>query len=113
MLIIDRQEQEALLRKEAEDKCHTLVKKLEFNEQVHAQQMAELRERFEQSQATIISLESRINLAAQHDMAIPEVLKQVREQAEIEFNRYKIESEETYSRNVSVQELLVWKNNKQ
>ncbi|XP_052799852.1 uncharacterized protein LOC128231279 isoform X3 [Mya arenaria] len=96
-----RQGQEALLRKEAEDKCHTLVKKIEFNEQVHTQEMAEMRERLEQSQATIISLESRINQSTKNDLAIPDVMKQVREQAEIEFKRYQMESEETYSRNIS------------
>ncbi|XP_052240589.1 uncharacterized protein LOC127851093 isoform X4 [Dreissena polymorpha] len=95
-----RQEQESLLRTEAEDQCHILRKKLEFNEQVHVQQMVEIRERLEQSQAMIISLESRINANTKNDMAIPDVLKQVREQAEIEFKRYQLESEEKYNRNI-------------
>lgn len=96
-----RQEQESLLRTEADDRCHTLVKKLEFNEQVHAQQMAELKERLEQSQATVISLESRINASTKNDLAIPDVLKQVREHAESELKRYQFESQEHYNRNVS------------
>jgi len=77
------------------------VKKLEFNEHVHAQEIAELRERLEQSQATIISLESRINTSTKNDLAIPDVLKQVREQAEIELKRYQFESQDQYNRNVS------------
>ncbi|XP_053383865.1 uncharacterized protein LOC123536790 [Mercenaria mercenaria] len=96
-----RQEQESLIRTEAEDRCHTLTKKLEFNEQVHAQQIVELRERFEQSQALVISLESRLSQAIKNDIAIPEVLKQVREQAEHELKRYQLESEENYTRNIS------------
>lgn len=100
-----RQEQESLLRTEAEDRCHTLTKKLEFNEQVHAQQIVEMRERLEQSQATIISLESRLTQATKNDIAIPEVLKQVREQAEHELKRYQLESEENYTRNVSIKKI--------
>ncbi|XP_060595540.1 uncharacterized protein LOC132749698 isoform X4 [Ruditapes philippinarum] len=96
-----RQEQESLLRTEAEDRCHTLTKKLEFNEQVHAQQLAELRERLEQNQALVISLESRLSQATKNDIAIPEVLKQVREQAEHELKKYQVESEENYTRNIS------------
>ena len=101
ILSLYRQEQEALLRAEAEDRCHTLVKKLEFNDEVHTQQVNELRERLEQSQATIISLELRLNEASKNDSAIPDILKQVREQAEMELKRYQLESNETYSRNVS------------
>ena len=73
---------------------------MEFNEQVHSQQIAELRERLEQSAATIISLESRVRDLTKTDMSIPEVLQQVRESSEIELRRYQMESEENYSRNV-------------
>lgn len=95
-----RAEQESLLRTEADDRCHSLRKKLEFTEQVHAQQVAELRERMEQSQATVISLESRLGVIAKNDVAIPDILKQVREQAQFELKRYQVESEENYNRNV-------------
>ena len=99
-LINCRQEQASLLRTEADDRCHTLTKKMEFNEQVQAQQIAELRERLEQSAATIISLESRVRDLTKTDMSIPEVLQQVRESSEIELRRYQMESEENYNRNV-------------
>ncbi|KAL4224796.1 Intermediate filament tail domain-containing protein [Mactra antiquata] len=96
-----RAEQESLLRTEADDRCHSLTKKLEFNEQVHAQQLAEIKERLEQSQCTVISLESRLGQMAKNDVAIPDILKQVREQAQFEFKRYQMESEENYNRNLS------------
>lgn len=73
---------------------------MEFNDQVQAQQIAELRERLEQSAATIISLESRVRDLTKTDMSIPEILQQVRESSEIELRRYQMESEENYNRNV-------------
>ena len=100
-----RQEQVSLLRTEADDRCHTLTKKMEFNEQVQAQQIAELKERLEQSAATVISLESRVRDLTKTDMSIPQVLQQVRDSSEIELRRYQIESEETYNRNVREQTL--------
>ena len=102
-----RQEQESLLRTESDDRCHTLTKKMEFNEQVQAQQIAELRERLEQSAATIISLEARVRDLTKTDMSIPQVLQQVRDSSEMELRRYQIESEETYNRNVSEVNLTI------
>ena len=102
-----RQEQESLLRTESDDRCHTLTKKMEFNEQVQAQQIAELRERLEQSAATIISLEARVRDLTKTDMSIPQVLQQVRDSSEMELRRYQIESEETYNRNVSEANLTI------
>ena len=100
MYIIFRQEQESLLRTEADDHCHSLTKKMEFNDQVHAQQIAELRERLEQSAATVISLESCVRDLTKTDMSIPQVLQQVRDNSEMELRRYQMESEEQYNRNV-------------
>ena len=80
---------------------------MEFNEQVQAQQIAELRERLEQSAATIISLEGRVRDLTKTDMSIPQVLQQVRDSSEMELQRYQIESEETYNRNVSEANLTI------
>ena len=80
---------------------------MEFNEQVQAQQIAELRERLEQSAATIISLEARVRDLTKTDMSIPQVLQQVRDSSEMELRRYQIESEETYNRNVSEANLTI------
>lgn len=74
---------------------------MQFAEQVNSQQAIELRERLENSTATILSLEARVRDANKVDTSIPELLKQVREAAEEELRKYQLESEEQYNRNVS------------
>ncbi|KAL3841700.1 hypothetical protein ACJMK2_019808 [Sinanodonta woodiana] len=96
-----RYEKETLMLRDSEDRFQQLRKKMEFDEQVHSQQILELQDRLENSSATVISLESRLRDLSRTDEAIPEILKQVREASDQELKRFRIESEEQYNRNIS------------
>ncbi|KAK3576197.1 hypothetical protein CHS0354_016020 [Potamilus streckersoni] len=96
-----RYEKETLMLKDSEDRLQQIKKKMEFDEQVHSQQILELQDRLENSSATVISLESRLRDLSRTDDAIPEILKQVREASDLELKRFRIESEEQYNRNIS------------
>ncbi|KAJ8299332.1 hypothetical protein KUTeg_023392 [Tegillarca granosa] len=74
---------------------------MQLAEQINSQQTIELRERLENSTATILSLEARVRDANKVDTSIPELLKQVREAAEEELRKYQAESEEQYNRNIA------------
>jgi small-conductance mechanosensitive channel len=89
------------MRQEAEEKAHQVSQKMEFDNQVYSQQMSELKERLENSNATILSLETRMRQNSKSDTSVSALLQQVRDSAEEEMVRYKMESEESYVRNVS------------
>lgn len=90
------------MRQEAEDKAHQISQKMDFENQVYNQQIKELRERLETASATILSLETRIRQYSKSDTSVSGLLQQVRESAEEEMMRFKIESEENYGRNVRI-----------
>lgn len=96
-----RYEKEQLMRQEAEDKAHQISQKMDFENQVYNQQIKELRERLETASATILSLETRIRQYSKSDTSVSGLLQQVRESAEEEMMRFKIESEENYARNIT------------
>lgn len=100
--ILLRYEKEQLMRQEAEDKAHQISQKMDFENQVYNQQIKELRERLETASATILSLETRIRQYSKSDTSVSGLLQQVRESAEEEMMRFKIESEENYARNVRI-----------
>ena len=95
------------MRQEAEDKSHQLAKKIDFEANVHSQQVNDLRDRLQSSANTILSLESRIRELSKSDNSLVEMLTRVRETAELELRRYKEQSEEDYNRNVSVQIIVL------
>lgn len=90
------------MRQEAEEKAHQTSQKMDFENQVYNQQIKELRERLETASATILSLETRIRQYSKSDTSVSGLLQQVRESAEEEMMRFKIESEENYARNVRI-----------
>lgn len=90
------------MRQEAEEKAHQTSQKMDFEHQVYNQQIKELRERLETASATILSLETRIRQYSKSDTSVSGLLQQVRESAEEEMMRFKIESEENYARNVRI-----------
>lgn len=96
-----RYEKEQLMRQEAEEKAHQTSQKMDFENQVYNQQIKELRERLETANATILSLETRIRQYSKSDTSVSGLLQQVRESAEEEMMRFKIESEENYARNIT------------
>lgn len=96
-----RYEKEQLMRQEAEEKAHQTSQKMDFENQVYNQQIKELRERLETASATILSLETRIRQYSKSDTSVSGLLQQVRESAEEEMMRFKIESEENYARNIT------------
>nr|XP_034325112.1 uncharacterized protein LOC105338349 isoform X2 [Crassostrea gigas] len=96
-----RYEKEQLMRQEAEEKAHLTSQKMDFENQVYNQQIKELRERLETANATILSLETRIRQYSKSDTSVSGLLQQVRESAEEEMMRFKIESEENYARNIT------------
>ena len=101
--LIIRWEKEQLLRQEVEERLHAFHHKIEFDQQVQNEQHTELRQRLESATATIFGLENRVKELSKTDANIPELLKQVREAAEIELQKYQSESEQQYTRNVSTE----------
>ncbi|XP_078333250.1 lamin-B2.L-like isoform X7 [Crassostrea virginica] len=96
-----RYEKEQLMRQEAEEKAHQISQKLDFESQVYNQQIRELRDRLETATGTILSLETRIRQYSKSDTSVSGLLQQVRESAEEEMMRFKMESEENYARNIT------------
>ena len=96
-----RWEKEQLLRQEVEERLHAFHHKIEFDQQVQNEQQTDLRQRLESATATIFGLENRVKELSKTDANIPELLKQVRESAEIELQKYQSESEQQYTRNIS------------
>ena len=88
------------MRQEAEEKAHQISQKRDFESQVYNQQIRELRDRLETATGTILSLETRIRQYSKSDTSVSGLLQQVRESAEEEMLRFKMESEENYARNV-------------
>ncbi|XP_052066739.1 uncharacterized protein LOC127706276 isoform X3 [Mytilus californianus] len=96
-----RWEKEQLLRQEVEEKLHACFKKSEFDHQVQNEQQSELRQRLESATSTIFGLENRVRELSKTDSNIPDLIKQVREAAEEELQKYQAESEQQYTRNIS------------
>ncbi|CAL1537650.1 unnamed protein product [Lymnaea stagnalis] len=96
-----RYDHEQVARQEAEDRCQQILQKMEFSEQVQQQQISDYQSRLDSSAATILSLEARVRDLSKVDVSMAEMLKQVRDTAELELRKYQIESEEQYSRNLS------------
>ncbi|XP_059144868.1 uncharacterized protein LOC131932008, partial [Physella acuta] len=96
-----RYEHEQVTRQEAEDRVQQIFKKMEFAEQIHKQQITDYQTRLDTASATILSLEARVRDLSKADVSVAEMLKQVRDTAEVELKKFQIESEEQYSRNLS------------
>ncbi|XP_046364909.2 lamin-B2-like isoform X3 [Haliotis rufescens] len=96
-----RYEVEQVARQEAEDRVQQLMKKLEFNDQVNAQHVLELRNRVETSTGTILSLEAKVRELSKNDTSMGDLLKSVREASEAEFKKYQMESDVEYNRNIA------------
>jgi hypothetical protein len=100
-IFVLRLEQEQSLKKEIEENFIAFKKKVEFDQKVQLEQQSELRQRLEMSTSTIFGLESKIKQLGKTDTNIPELLKQVREAAEVELRKYQSESEQQISKSVS------------
>ncbi|XP_013408098.1 centrobin isoform X2 [Lingula anatina] len=96
-----RYERETINRQEAEEKIHTLQSKMDFQQQVSAQEMEDIRMRLESSANTILHLESKVRETGKTDNNLVEMLQKVRETAQAELDRYKMESEENFSRSIT------------
>lgn len=66
------------------------------------EQQSELRQRLESATSTIFGLENRVRELSKTDSNIPDLIKQVREAAEEELQKYQAESEQQYTKNVRV-----------
>ena len=77
------------------------MQKMDFNDKVNGEHIAELHQRIESSAVTILSLESKVRDLSKTDVSVSERLKQVRDTAEGELKKFQIESDEQYNRNVS------------
>lgn len=98
---MNRYEHEIILNREAESKIQQLKQKLDFDEKVNDQRVAELQSRLESAAATILNLEEKLQDVSLTDISVPDLLKQVQHSAEAELKRFQNESEEEYKRNVS------------
>ncbi|XP_041367270.1 uncharacterized protein LOC121381918 isoform X3 [Gigantopelta aegis] len=96
-----RYEHEQIARQQAEDLIQQIMKKVEFNEQVYKQQLKDLNERNNGAVATIMCLETKIRELTNNDNSVSDMLKQVREVAESELNKYKMETEAQQFRDMS------------
>lgn len=100
-ILKQRLEQEQSLKKEIEENFIAFKKKVEFDQKVQLEQQSELRQRLEMSTSTIFELESKIKQLGKTDTNIPELLKQVREAAEVELRKYQSESEQQISKSMN------------
>ncbi|CAH1786270.1 unnamed protein product [Owenia fusiformis] len=96
-----RYEAEQRQRLDAEDRCHHLKQKIDFDTNMHAKEIQELKDRLNQSATTILHLESKIRQLSVPDTTTPEVIQRVRDTAEAEIRRYQTESEEVFNRNMT------------
>jgi len=96
-----RYDHEQVSRQQAEGRSEQMLKKLEFSEQVHKQQVADYQNRLDSASASILTLESKVRDLSTADTTAAEMLKQVRDTAEAELKKFQIESEEQYSRNLT------------
>ncbi|KAK3749853.1 hypothetical protein RRG08_066167 [Elysia crispata] len=96
-----RYEHEQVARQELEDKNQQLVKKVEFADSVHGQQVTDYQSRLDTASAAILNLEARVRELSTADMNVSDMIRQVREAAEAELRSFLVESEEQYSRNLS------------
>ncbi|XP_070199306.1 uncharacterized protein [Littorina saxatilis] len=96
-----RYESEEVARLEDENKIQQLVKKMEFDDKVNAERVAELQARIESSAALILSLEAKVRDLSRTDMSVSELLKQVRDSADTELRKFQYESDDQYNRNLT------------
>ncbi|XP_013406849.1 lamin-L(I) [Lingula anatina] len=96
-----RCEQETINRQEVEHRNRTLQNKMDFQQHVSAQEMKDIRVRLDSSANTILHLESKVKETVMTNNNLVEMLQRVRETAQAELDRYKIESEENFSRSAS------------
>ncbi|GFR81685.1 intermediate filament tail domain-containing protein 1 [Elysia marginata] len=96
-----RYEHEQVARQELEDKNQQLVKKVEFADSVHGQQVNDYQTRLDTASAAILNLEARVRELSTADMNVSDMIRQVREAAEAELRSFLVDSEEQYSRNLS------------
>ncbi|RUS86141.1 hypothetical protein EGW08_006089, partial [Elysia chlorotica] len=96
-----RYEHEQVARQELEDKNQLLIKKVEFAESVHGQQVTDYQTRLDTASAAILNLEARVRDLSTADMNVSDMIRQVREAAEAELRAFLVESEEQYSRNLA------------
>ncbi|BFZ16243.1 hypothetical protein BsWGS_19281 [Bradybaena similaris] len=95
-----RYEQELVSNQKCEERLHQVLKKVEFSEQVHNQQIKDDQNRLDAAAATILSLEARVRDLNSTDMSVNEVVKRVRDTAEAELRQYQLKSEEQYITNL-------------
>ncbi|BFZ04152.1 hypothetical protein BsWGS_07191 [Bradybaena similaris] len=95
-----RFEHEQLTTRELENCLQQKLKKAEFSDQVHEQEIKDCKNRLDIASATIVSLEA--HLQDFNKVPISEVMKQVKEKAEAELRSYMAEADEKYARNLSV-----------
>ncbi|XP_070552071.1 lamin-B2-like [Ptychodera flava] len=95
-----RLEKEQLARGEAQDAYANLQKKLDFQNQVHAEELGEMKSRLDDKAQQILQLEARVRELAQTDNTLHELLARVRDAAAAELQKYKDESEAQYSKNL-------------
>ncbi|KAK0068347.1 lamin-B2-like isoform X1 [Biomphalaria pfeifferi] len=97
-----RYDYEKIARQEAEDKLQQNRKKIEFSEQVYKQQITDYQTRLDTATSTILSLEANVRDLSISDLSVADLLKQIRDTSELEMRKYQMESEEMFSRNLSI-----------
>ncbi|KAI8780563.1 lamin-B2 isoform X1, partial [Biomphalaria glabrata] len=97
-----RYDYEKIARQEAEDKLQQNRKKVEFSEQVYKQQITDYQTRLDTATSTILSLEANVRDLSISDLSVADLLKQIRDTSELEMRKYQMESEEMFSRNLSI-----------
>ncbi|XP_038053818.1 prelamin-A/C-like [Patiria miniata] len=95
-----RLDQETALRLEAQDVQQSLRNKIDFQDQLHAQELSEGRNRLDEKANHILQLEAKIRELSKPDNTLHEALQKVRDAAAAELLKYKEESEATYRKNL-------------
>ncbi|XP_071809633.1 lamin-B1-like [Asterias amurensis] len=95
-----RLDQETAQRLEAQDVQQSLRNKIEFQDQLHSQELIESRNRLDEKANHILQLEAKVRELSKPDNTLHEALQRVRDAATAELLKYKEESEATYHKNL-------------
>ncbi|XP_077983090.1 uncharacterized protein LOC144437931 [Glandiceps talaboti] len=86
---------------DAREALANLQKKSDFDRQVYAKELAELKSRLDDKDKQILQLEARLRDSTNNENKLPEMLERVRSAANAELQKYKAESEAEYAKNLN------------
>lgn len=95
-----RLDQETGIKHQAQDERQTLQNKVDFQDQVHAQEAKENRNRLEEKANLILVLEAKIRELSKPDPTLHDMLSRVRDAAAAELQKFKDEAEDMYHNNL-------------